>query len=65
MSAVDDGLKVTKIKILFNICGIADAVYYYVTVITFFSGNNKHARGTHTHTHTQSFHTNNKMVQGS
>jgi hypothetical protein len=50
MSAIDDGLKVTKIKILFNICGISDAVYYYVTVITFFSGNHKHAR-TYTYTH--------------
>jgi hypothetical protein len=46
-----DGLKVTKIKILFKVCDFTDAVYYYVTVITFFSGNHIHAR-TKTHTHT-------------
>ena len=60
MSVVDDGLKVTKIKILFNICGITDAVCFYVTVITYFSGNHRKTH-THTHTHTHKTQHNAKL----
>jgi hypothetical protein len=74
-----DGFKVTKIKILFNVCDFTDAVYY-VTVITFFSGNHIHARpnthtrtskhrykhthpNTHTHTHSSKHTHTHALIQ--